>query len=197
MEHKYKDITGFLNYEPFYKEAVENGKDGDLFVEIGCFIGKSTSYLATEIANSGKKIEFHTMDLWDYEMYSGPEKIWYDESPEKKLYDDPLKCFKHNIKNVKKYVQYFKGDSKKLVENYADNSIDFLFIDGDHSPDGFRKDLELWYPKIKNGCVFAGHDYDHPGIRGNVQEFFKESVEDLDIYQPWTLWKVIKNASII
>lgn len=197
MEHTYEKITGFLNYTPFYKEAVENGKDGDLFVEIGCFIGKSTSYLATEIANSGKKIEFHTMDLWDYEMYSGPEKIWYDESPEKKLYDDPLECFKHNIENVKDYVWYFKGDSKKLVENYADNSIDFLFIDGDHSPDGFRKDLELWYPKIKNGCVFSGHDYDHPGIRGNVQEFFKEPIVDLDIYQPWTLWKVIKNASII
>lgn len=192
MEHTYQNITGFLNYTPFYKEAVINGKDGDLFVEIGCFIGKSTNFLATEIANSGKKIEFHTMDLWDYEMYSEPEKIWFDRSPERQKFETPIECFEYNIKNIKQYVKYFKGDSKKLVENYVDNSIDFLFIDGDHSPDGFRKDLELWYPKVKNGGVFSGHDYEHPGIRGNVQEFFKEPIEDLNQYIPWNLWKVVK-----
>lgn len=192
IEHKYESITGFLNYTPFYKEAVEKAKDGDLLVEIGCFLGKSTSFMATEIANSGKELTFHTMDLWEYDCYSQPEKDWFNGSPEKQLYHTPLGCFVANIDNVKEYVTSFRGDSKKIVENYEDDSIDFLFIDGDHSSEGFKKDLELWYPKVKHGGVFSGHDFDHPDIRFRVKEFFKEPIEELDQYQPWTLWRIIK-----
>jgi hypothetical protein len=192
LEHFCENITGFLNYKPFYEQTVRNAKCGDLFVEIGCFLGKSTSFMAVEIANSGKKIEFHTMDLFDYNLYSGPEKIWYDNSAEVKRIKDPFEIFKENIKSVKDYVKSFKGDSKNLVENYKDESIDFIFIDGDHSAKGFRKDLELWYPKVKKGGVFSGHDYEHPEIRPEVQKFFKEEIEDLNQYIPWNLWKVIK-----
>lgn len=192
MKHFFEEITGFLNYKEFYQEAVKSAQDRALFVEIGCFLGKSTSFMGVEIANCNKRIEFHTIDLFDYEMYSEPEKIWYNNSKECKKFKTPFEIFKNNIKPVSSYVNHFKGDSKKLVENYEDNSIDFLFIDGDHSAEGFKKDLELWYPKVKDGGVFAGHDYDHPDIRANVKEFFKEDIEDLDVYQPWTLWKVTK-----
>jgi hypothetical protein len=208
IEHRYEKITGFLNYLPHYREAVERAKDGDLFIEIGCFLGKSTSFLATEIANSGKKIEFHAIDLFDFNMYSEPEKIWFNSSKEikelEKNFADgedisirctPFEIFKKNVEYVKKYVKYFKGDSRELVKNYKDNSVDFLFIDGDHTSEGFRKDIELWYPKIKNKGIMSGHDYNQKEIQENVDEFFKEEITEID-YQPWTIWQIIKDSNL-
>jgi predicted O-methyltransferase YrrM len=42
---------------------------------------------------------------------------------------------------------------------FEDESIDFLFIDADHSFEAVKKDLKLWYPKVKTGGIIAGHDY--------------------------------------
>jgi hypothetical protein len=38
-------------------------------------------------------------------------------------------------------------------------SLDFVYIDANHKYDAVKKDLELWYPKVRKGGVFAGHDY--------------------------------------
>lgn len=37
-------------------------------------------------------------------------------------------------------------------------SIDFLFIDGDHSYRGIRRDFDLWSPHVRPGGVIAFHD---------------------------------------
>lgn len=39
-----------------------------------------------------------------------------------------------------------------------DEPIDFLFIDGDHTYDGVRRDFELWSPLVCPGGVVALHD---------------------------------------
>jgi cephalosporin hydroxylase len=42
--------------------------------------------------------------------------------------------------------------------------VDFLFIDGDHSYDGVKRDFELWSPLVRSGGLIAFHDMrpDHP-----------------------------------
>lgn len=49
--------------------------------------------------------------------------------------------------------------SKEASERFADNSLDFVYIDADHVYESVKQDLKLWYPKVKEGGVFAGHDY--------------------------------------
>ncbi len=52
----YKDIPGWINDAEFiYKEMVDKAQDGDHFVEIGTFLGQSTTYMAELIKNSQKK----------------------------------------------------------------------------------------------------------------------------------------------
>lgn len=52
--------------------------------------------------------------------------------------------------------------------------IDFLFIDGDHSHEGVKIDINGWMRHMKGDGVVLGHDYDLPGVAKAVDESFKE-----------------------
>jgi hypothetical protein len=49
--------------------------------------------------------------------------------------------------------------STQAVELFEDESLDFVYIDGNHAYDYVKEDMELWFPKLKKGGLFAGHDY--------------------------------------
>jgi len=39
-----------------------------------------------------------------------------------------------------------------------DGSLDFVFCDGNHSFESATADIAAWYPKVKSGGLFSGHD---------------------------------------
>lgn len=41
-----------------------------------------------------------------------------------------------------------------------DGSLDFVYIDGNHAEAFVALDARLWYPKVRSGGVFSGHDYE-------------------------------------
>jgi len=46
----------------------------------------------------------------------------------------------------------------KTKEIFKDEQIDFLFIDGDHTYNGVKKDYEMYSPLVRNGGIIAFHD---------------------------------------
>lgn len=52
-----------------------------------------------------------------------------------------------------------KDYSPAVCERFQDSSIDFVYIDGLHSFDAVKADLEGWYDKVKTNGIIAGHDY--------------------------------------
>ena len=56
-------------------------------------------------------------------------------------------------------IEMIRDMSAEAVDNFEDNSIDFLFVDGNHEYDYVLEDLELYYPKVKSGGVICGDDY--------------------------------------
>jgi hypothetical protein len=63
---------------------------------------------------------------------------------------------------------------------FKDNSIDFLFIDGDHLYNGFYSDLENFWPKIKIGGIICGHDCEGKFSELPHLKDFIESNKDVD-----------------
>lgn len=53
-----------------------------------------------------------------------------------------------------------------------DNSLDFVFIDADHSYEGVKRDLKDWIPKVKKGGYVCGHDIDWKGVHKALTEVF-------------------------
>lgn len=43
--------------------------------------------------------------------------------------------------------------------------LDFVFIDGDHTLNAVRFDIEKWWPHIVDGGLLCGHDWNHPRCR--------------------------------
>lgn len=53
-------------------------------------------------------------------------------------------------------IQKFSVDAAKDIE---DGSLDWIFLDGNHSLRAVLDDMDAWWPKVKIGGVFGGHDY--------------------------------------
>ena len=45
------------------------------------------------------------------------------------------------------------------ITDFLDNSLDFVFIDGNHSFEYATEDIAQWSKKVKPGGIVAGHDY--------------------------------------
>ena len=75
------------------------------------------------------------------------------------------------------------NDASILVE---DGSLDFVFIDADHTYEGARSDIGLWFHKVRAGGWVGGHDYSPkwPGVVQAVDESFGGRVRQW----PGTIW---------
>ena len=61
-------------------------------------------------------------------------------------------------------------DTSEAADLIPDGSLDFVFIDADHSYNGVKTDIQNWLPKV-TGLVI-GHDIDREGVRTAVEESF-------------------------
>ena len=68
-----------------------------------------------------------------------------------------------------------------------------MYIDGNHTYEVFKKDLEGYVPKIKHGGIISGHDYCDfwPGVPRALDEYFHR--KPLKIYQDGGSWVYIKD----
>lgn len=72
--------------------------------------------------------------------------------------------------------------SMDAVELFSDNSLDFVFIDGNHSYSYVLEDITEWTKKVKPGGIVAGHDFCEDKINGyGVVEAVTKYVNDNNI----------------
>lgn len=122
-----------------------------IYAEIGIFKGD----FAKDIINILNPTNIYLIDIFEGNCCSGNQDgnnvEWYDLN---KSYYELIDLYK-NVNNV----NIIKGDSSKVLLE-IDNIFDMIYIDGDHSYEGCKKDLESAYVKIKNGGYICGHDYE-------------------------------------
>lgn len=126
-------------------------KDG-VVVEVGVLAGDFSEELYTHL-NPSKLI---LIDIFKGEVGSGD-----CNGNNLKIHnlDETFQILSDKYKNSEK-VLLEKGYSYDILSKLQDNSIDVIYLDGDHSYDGVKVDLSLSFQKIKNGGWITGHDYD-------------------------------------
>jgi hypothetical protein len=56
-------------------------------------------------------------------------------------------------------------DSAEAARGLANGSLDFAFIDGDHTEPGVERDIRAWTPKVRPGGMLLGHDHHWSTVR--------------------------------
>ena len=124
-------------------------------VEIGSYLGASTCFLAGGVrATDGKVV---AVDTWTNIGMTEGSRDTYAE-------------FLGNTEPLQKWITPRRGFSKDIAVGF-DQPIDLLFVDGDHSYEAVRMDLEAWLPKMKDGGIVVFHDFSWAeGVQRAVRE---------------------------
>ena len=94
-------------------------------------------------------------------------------------------------------VKFILKPSVESSKDFEDNSLDFVYIDANHSYQSVKDDLNAWYPKLKVGGVICGHDFiqedidTHECVAWATTEFFK--LNNLDLFTGGSDFWGIKN----
>lgn len=182
MNHFYNTVEGWFNYPDMFSYAVDTAPQEGHFVEIGTWKGQSSAYLAVEIINSGKKIKLDCIDNFTGSVIE-PGQMYDPDNKAGRL----MEVFVNNMKPVEGHYTAIQGDSAESASMYEDESLDFVFIDASHDYESILKDIKAWFPKVKVGGLFAGHDFadPYPGIQKAVRDLLAN--EEVGV-TPSTCW---------
>lgn len=137
-----------------FDKIIENAEEGIVIVEIGVFVGGTVCYFHDKLKAKGlSKYTIVGIDNFKFANIHHNDNVQYTGNVQ------PYMAYSNNIRKAGASPVTIIGDSIKISSLFKDNTIDFLYIDGDHS-DYCIKELECWLPKLKTDSVIAGHDYD-------------------------------------
>ncbi len=157
-----------------YEHLINMLPDGGFMVEVGSFRGRSLASVSHVIKR--KKIKVWSVDIFDHVLSED-----YDEPDVYSNKDGMLHDFNKTMElfGLTDYVEVNVMTSLEGAEKCRSLNLspDFVFIDADHSYEAVKKDIEAWWPLVKDNGILGGHDYDHnnrgwPGVYKAVHEKF-------------------------
>ena len=140
MKHNY-DRFEFVNN---FNNLIPHGKG----VEIGVFKGA----FSREILNRWNGT-LYMIDVW-----RGLGKEYEDMNN----HNNHTEAYFETMKSIKGFEDrgiMIRSSSKDCINLFENDSLDFIYIDANHAYDFIKEDIELWFPKLKKGGIFSGHDY--------------------------------------
>ncbi len=150
--------------------------------EIGTWRGKSSYVLGNALKN--KKGRLYSVDPFNGDGDPKSRDAYREIMGGMKntLFDD----FRNTIKKygLDKTVSAIPFSSEEARPKFPENSIDMLFIDGNHEYDSVKKDYELWSPIIPSGGIIVLHDVKAKHVDGPrrvMEEFISNSKNWLDV----------------
>jgi predicted O-methyltransferase YrrM len=130
-------------------------------VEVGSWMGASTCFIAGGLRGAAAKIL--AVDNFQGLSTCGEDAAWYNRHFKSLGSNSTLDIFRANFAALgfSSKAEPVVSDSLAAAESLASRrgTIDFIFIDGDHSYDACKADIAAWAPFVKRGGVIAFHDF--------------------------------------
>ncbi len=114
---------------------------------VTCEVGVAEGFFSQIILNSLTPSKIYLIDLY---QHSSP----HNEYLPKNHFSYITEKFKNNSR-----VSIMKGNSWDVLNTLGPDSLDYLYIDGDHSYESVKKDIEAAYRVVKSGGVIQFNDY--------------------------------------
>ena len=148
---------------------------GELLDDHGVKVGVEMGVLLGEyswgLLHSSKIETLYSVDKWS------SKRKWWD--------DVHRRTAGYVLSEFGSRSQIIQGDSCEVAAQFADQSLDFVYIDGNHRYKGIKRDFRCWYPKVKVGGIVAGHDWvreeDEPAPWSKVRLLVSNDMRDQDV----------------
>jgi len=123
-------------------------------VEIGSFEGKGSLLIADKLCKN-KDSKLYCIDPLDNKYVKDNTNLSFWDN----VCNGQKDRFYYNTKNHSNII-LLEGTSDEMISKIEDNTIDFVYIDGDHSPEQVYKDAINMLPKMKSNSIILFDDYE-------------------------------------
>lgn len=122
----------------------------ELGMNVGAEMGVETGIYSEILCKANPRLDLYSIDAWTaykgYRDHVSQEKV--DELREKAI-----------VRLKPYHATLIKGFSMDVVKQFKDDSLDFVYIDGNHEFQQTVNDIAEWQKKVRVGGIVAGHDY--------------------------------------
>lgn len=120
-------------------------------VEIGVQRGLFSEKMLSEWKGCEK---YYLVDVWkQQESYFDIANVGEEE--QEQIYLDA----RNRMTQWKAKTVFLRMYSTEAVDKLDDEEVDFIYVDARHDYCGVRQDIEMYWPKLREGGIMAGHDY--------------------------------------
>lgn len=188
-------LTYHLTYEQFRRGIVEKYIPKN---SVGCEIGVWKGEFTETLVNTCKPSKFHLVDPW--KCFDEYPDAWFGgkcdgaQAGMDKIYNDVATQFASKISDGS--IIMHRGLSTKVADAIPDESLDWVYIDGNHMYEFVKADLEIYTKKVRKGGIIFGDDFVcnigwwGDGVTDAVLEFAKNGpVETLSLSNQFVLRK--------
>lgn len=124
---------------------------GELGFGVGAEIGVRDGGYSLTLMQSVPNLILYGVD--PYEPHQG-----YRDHVRKSTFESFEKEAHDKLDSYRDY-EFVRDYSSNALDQFTDSSLDFVYIDGDHSFYEATHDIEKWYKKIRPGGIISGDDY--------------------------------------
>ena len=136
-------------------------------------VGVDRGAFSRQILDVARPAELHLVDVWASERYH------------EGLYRQVTAAFADEIAAGRVHVH--RGASVAAAPEFADGTLDWVYIDTDHSYETTRDELAAYAPKVAPGGVLAGHDYLVGNWVAGNRYGVMEAVHEFCVARDWEL----------
>jgi predicted O-methyltransferase YrrM len=159
IDHHHHQWTAILN-EHFW-DGPFNG------IEIGTKAGDLTVTMLRDIPNL---VKVWTIDPWRH--FDASE---FEAANEQAYHDEQMRIALHRLAQYGERVETCRMTSDEFFENRKDLKVDFVHIDGHHTYEQAKRDIQNAKKIVKQGGIIGGHDY---GLVERVNQAVEEEFKD-------------------
>jgi len=157
--------SGKMKREDFFPELINR-----LNLVNGVEIGVDTGAFSYNILTKSKIEKLYLVDNWMDDFGSDHRPGFFDPIGENRMNEA-----KKRLTEFSDRIVFIKSNSVEAAEKFEDNSLDFCYIDGDHSYEGIYNDIYSWINKVKIGGILSGDDFKDRNNSG-IKDYFGEQL---------------------
>ena len=155
------NVCNWSGHLPFVSDLIAALGPSRL-VELGTHYGESYFGMCQAVEENAVSCMCYAVNTWKGDPHAG----FYDES----VFDE---VHQYNKENYASFSHLLRTTFDAAREHFGDGTVDLLHIDGPHTYDAVRHELDTWFSAVRPGGVMLFHD---------------TVVRHLD-FQVWRLWE--------